>query len=143
MATAVASTLTELGIEDKLVALVSDNASTNGTLVRHLATSLGRSSAELRWDPEKGQIRCLAHIIHLAVMSLLRSIKAVPLSTDIRDFDPKDLLLTPEEAESFVATDNFEALEGDDTTKADPAIDLTSAIDKVCICCIIYFVYAL
>ncbi|QRV92757.1 AC9 transposase [Ceratobasidium sp. AG-Ba] len=131
MSIVVASALTELGIKDKLLALVGDNASTNGTLVHHLSASLGQSSSKLRWDPEKGQIRCLVHIIHLAVMTPLRSIKAVPMSTDMHDFDPKDLQLTPEEAESFVAINNTEALEDDLNTKLDSSVDLTSAIDKI------------
>ncbi|QRV94361.1 AC9 transposase [Ceratobasidium sp. AG-Ba] len=131
MSIAVASALTELGIKDKLLALVGDNASTNGTLLHHLSASLGQSSSKLRWDPEKGQICCLAHIIHLAVMTLLRSIKAVPTSTDMHDFDPKDLQLTPEEAESFVAINNTKALEDDLNTKLDSLVDLTSAIDKI------------
>ncbi|KAF8607073.1 hypothetical protein BDV93DRAFT_403183, partial [Ceratobasidium sp. AG-I] len=37
MANAVSATVAELGIADKVVALVSDNASNNGTLVKHLS----------------------------------------------------------------------------------------------------------
>lgn len=132
MATAVASAVKELGVEEKLVALVSDNAANNGTLVRHLSTALERSSPARRWDRNKGHIRCLSHVIHLAVMSLLRGAKAVPPATDIRAFNPGDELLTAEEAETFVAGDNKEANEKDDSVVIDPTVDLASAVDKVC-----------
>lgn len=133
MATAVSAVLSELGLEDKLVALVSDNVSSNGTLVRHLSTQLKQSSPNSRWDQDRGRIRCLAHIIHLAVMELLKGVKAIPLSTDSRDFDPSDLSLTPEAAEAFVAEDNNEAAERDDSTTVDPMVNLSSAVDKVCL----------
>ncbi|QRV78693.1 hAT family dimerization protein [Ceratobasidium sp. AG-Ba] len=131
MAAAVASSLIDLGISDKLLALVTDNASNNGTLVRHLASFLGHRASHSRWDPEKGQIRCLAHIIHPAVMSLLRGIDAVPLTTDLRDFNPQDHALAGNDAEDFVASDNKEALESDETEEADLSVNLSSAIDKI------------
>ncbi|QRV98020.1 AC transposase [Ceratobasidium sp. AG-Ba] len=129
MATAVASTLSELGISNKFLALVTDNASTNGTLARHLSSIL--DSSNQRWDSEKGQIRCLAHVIHLGVMCLLRGIDAVPSETSLRDFDPKDSSLDAEEAEGFVASDNKEALEDNESEEVDPLVNLLSAINKV------------
>ncbi|KAG8709763.1 hypothetical protein FRC08_018078, partial [Ceratobasidium sp. 394] len=53
MANAVASALSELGIEEKVVALVSDNASNNGTLIEHLSTMLEKSAPASRWDRDK------------------------------------------------------------------------------------------
>ena len=131
MASAVSAVLNELGLEDKLVALVSDNVSSNDTLVQHLSTQLDRSSPASRWDQNRGRIRCLAHIIHLSVMKLLKGVKAVPPSTDIRDFDPSDQFLTSEEAESFVADNNNESAELDSSTTVDPMVNLSSAVDKV------------
>jgi hypothetical protein len=132
MANAVAAAVTELGLSDKMVALVSDNASNNGTLVRHLSSRFRNSSPSSRWDGNKGHIRCLAHVIHLAVMSLLRGLHAVPKSIDIRDFDHNDYTMTEEQAESMGASDATESLESDDSSKADPLVDLQSGISKVC-----------
>ncbi|EUC54484.1 Ac transposase, putative [Rhizoctonia solani AG-3 Rhs1AP] len=130
MATSVATVVSELGIEDKVLALVSDNASNNGTLVQHLSSSLQKSAPNSRWDGTQGHVRCLAHIIHLAVMSLLRGVKAVPASVNSRDITHNDHSLTSDEAELIVADDNFEASESDDKALPDPMIDLGSGIDK-------------
>jgi hypothetical protein len=132
MANAVTATITDLGIADKIVALVSDNASNNGTLVRHLSSRLRQSSPGSRWDGTKGHIRCLAHVIHLAVMSLLRGFSAMPSSTNIQDFDYNDYILTEEAAEEMVGDEADEPIEKDDSDKADPSINLQSGICKVC-----------
>ncbi|CAE6444320.1 unnamed protein product [Rhizoctonia solani] len=131
LADAVATAVTELGISDKILALVSDNASNNGTLIHHLTSNLRVSSPNSRWDGSGGHIRCLAHIIHLAVMALLRGIKAVPASTNTREFKHNDHALTVEEAELIVADDNLEASETDDQGLADPSVDLQSGIEKI------------
>lgn len=70
--------------------VTADNASNNGTLLASLVEKIeaaraaaGRNSnfeeveklEEL--DPERAMIRCLAHIIHLAVMEILLAIKAI------------------------------------------------------------------
>ncbi|CAE6380725.1 unnamed protein product, partial [Rhizoctonia solani] len=133
MASAVASVVSELDISNKLVALVSDNASNNGTLVDHLETELQGASnySGTRWDSTKGHIRCLSHVIHLSVMSLLRGVKAIPRNVDIRAFNPGDQTLTSEDAEAFVADGNKEADELDDSGIVDSTVDLASAIDKI------------
>lgn len=124
-----------------MLALIADNASNNNTLlrefsdiVRTLAASLGTST---RFDSEKAQIRCLAHIIHLAVMELLLGVKAVRPGTSTDDFSPDDL--TEEDAEAITADGNREALQDDDDDCADPNVNLASAIEKVCcllsVCC--------
>jgi hypothetical protein len=135
MANAVASAVTELGIADKIIALVSDNASNNGTLVHHLGARLqSQSTSKLRWDGDKGHIRCLSHIIHLSVMSLLLGVCAIPPATNVAHFDPIDHLLTSEEAEALAAENNLESAESDDQElpEIDSSVDLSSAIDKVC-----------
>ncbi|CAE6479261.1 unnamed protein product [Rhizoctonia solani] len=131
LADAVATAVTELGISEKILALVSDNASNNGTLIHHLTSNLRVSSPNSHWDGSGGHIRCLAHIIHLAVMALLRGIKAVPASTNTREFKHNDHALTVEEAELIVADDNLEASETDDQELADPSVDLQSGIEKI------------
>ncbi|KAG8775379.1 hypothetical protein FRC12_001529 [Ceratobasidium sp. 428] len=50
MASAVASVLSELGIGEKVLALVSNNAGTNGTLIRHLLALLEKLAPGTRWD---------------------------------------------------------------------------------------------
>ncbi|KAG8697187.1 hypothetical protein FRC09_008023 [Ceratobasidium sp. 395] len=50
MASAVASVLSKLGIGEKVLALVSNNAGTNGTLIRHLSALLEKSAPGTRWD---------------------------------------------------------------------------------------------
>ncbi|EUC59808.1 transmembrane protein, putative, partial [Rhizoctonia solani AG-3 Rhs1AP] len=133
MASAVSSVIAELGVANKLVALVSNNASNNGTLVHHLETELEQTSDRfpMRWDSTKGHIQCLSHVIHLSVMSLLRGAKAVPRDVNLRAFDPEDQKLTPEDAEAFVADNNDEANEHDDDNSIDSTVDLASAVDKI------------
>ena len=131
MATAVSTALNELELQNKLVALVIDNVSSNDTLVRRLSTQLERSSPLSRWDQDKGRIRCLSHIIHLAVMASLKGVRAVPPSTDIRAFDPSDQFLIFEDTESFVSEKNNEAAELDSSTTIDPMVNLSSAVDKM------------
>ncbi|CUA76156.1 Zinc finger BED domain-containing protein RICESLEEPER 2 [Rhizoctonia solani] len=131
MATSVAAVVSELGIANKVLALVSDNASNNGTLVQYLSSSLQKSAPDSCWDGTQGHVRCLAHIIHLAVMSLLCGVKAVPTSVNSRDFTHNDHSLTSDEAKLIVADDNFEASESDDKVLPDPMIDLGSGIEKI------------
>lgn len=120
MAGVVAATISDLGIVDKVVALVGDNASNNGTLIQHLLTQIKQVSSTSCWDGTKGYIRCLAHVIHLAVMALLRGLCAVPASVKIEDFDFNGSSLTEEGAEDIVAEDSTESLEADDKETADP-----------------------
>ncbi|CAE6447425.1 unnamed protein product [Rhizoctonia solani] len=131
MATAVATALTELGIQDKLVALVSDNASSNGMLVQHLLATMERSSSASCWDCDKGHIQCLSHVIHLAVMLLLHGVFAIPPSTDIQDFDPTNQTLSINKVKNILASHNDKARESDDSTEVDPAVNLALAIDKI------------
>ncbi|CAE6378200.1 unnamed protein product [Rhizoctonia solani] len=131
MAHAVTNTVAELGISDKILALVSDNATNNDTLIRHLSSNLQGTFPHSRWNGLEAHIRCLAHIIHLAVMSLLRGVKAVPASTNVRDFNHNDHTLTIEEAELIVSDDNLEALKSDEHELADPLVDLRSGIEKI------------
>ncbi|CAE6475275.1 unnamed protein product, partial [Rhizoctonia solani] len=71
------------------------------------------------------------HVIHLAVMSLLRALHAVPDSVNTRDFDYNDKELTEEKAEAVVAEDNQESGESNDTEQVDPLVNLHSGISKI------------
>ncbi|EUC60895.1 hypothetical protein RSOL_374600, partial [Rhizoctonia solani AG-3 Rhs1AP] len=131
MAEEVASVISELGIKDKVLALVSDNASNNGTLVAQLANALGCPSSQIRWDSSKGHIWCLPHVIHLAVMALLLGINAIPAGTDVQSHIDDDTLFTEEDADNVVAEDDREAHEDDGVKKIDPMINLKSACNKI------------
>jgi hypothetical protein len=56
MANAVTTAVTELGITDKILALVSDNASINGTLVHYLSSNLLKSAPNSCWNGSGGHI---------------------------------------------------------------------------------------
>ncbi|CAE7121114.1 unnamed protein product [Rhizoctonia solani] len=131
MAEEVAVVVSELGIKNKVLALVSDNASNNGTLVSNLAGALGQPSPQMRWDSSKGHIRCLPHVIHLAVMALLLGINAIPRGTDVRNHIDDDSLFTEADAENVVAEDDQEAHENDGANNIDSTVNLKSACDKI------------
>lgn len=95
-------------------------------------------SQKNNWDPERATVRCLAHIIHLAVMALLAGAKAIPSSTPVvlEDASP----MTEEDAEGLnplpdsVAESNEDRLamyyQNPGFGDADD-IDLSSPIEKV------------
>lgn len=58
------------GILSKLGSIISDNASTNDTCCRTMSTYL-RDSEGIVWDPIKKRVRCIGHIINLAVQAFL------------------------------------------------------------------------
>ncbi|EUC55177.1 HAT family dimerization protein [Rhizoctonia solani AG-3 Rhs1AP] len=80
---------------------------------------------------DKGHIRCLPHVIHLAVMVLLLLINAIPSGTNIRSHIDDDSLFTEEDAENVVADNDREANEDNVVDKIDPMVNLKSACDKI------------
>ena len=64
-------TLLEHGIEDRVFALATDNASNNNMLIESLQLALSGGVIIIR-------IPCLAHVIQLSLNQLLGHIKAVP-----------------------------------------------------------------
>jgi hypothetical protein len=69
----------------KLISITGDNASNNDTLCRHLYAKLSRvydnhldthgfRGEAMRFEPEKGQIRCLAHILNLICKAILKTL---------------------------------------------------------------------
>jgi hypothetical protein len=86
-------------------------------------------------DPDEAQIRCLAHIIHLAVMALLAELGAVS-TQGMRSLDISSNIepMSTEEAESF--GDGIEAFRSDvELMDEHNTEDFKSSITKVC-CCI-------
>jgi len=64
------SILQEYDIVRKLGALVGDNSSTNDTLCRAIEAYL-RKEEEIQWSATKWRVRCMGHIINLAVQGFL------------------------------------------------------------------------
>jgi hypothetical protein len=63
-------TLQDYGILHKLGAIVGDNASTNDTLCRAMEKHL-LNEESLKWNAKQWRIRCIGHIINLAVQAFL------------------------------------------------------------------------
>jgi hypothetical protein len=61
--------LEDYGIVQKLGCIIGDNASTNDTLCKAISRHL--SNEEIEWNPSFRRIRCLGHIINLAVQAFL------------------------------------------------------------------------
>jgi hypothetical protein len=82
LATAVESTLIELGLEQKLISITGDNASNNETMASELFHSLSnrlqfqKKDARLLYQGLDSYIRCLAHILNLIVKDILRALKS-------------------------------------------------------------------
>jgi hypothetical protein len=68
--------LEQFGIQDRLLAVTTDNASNNGTLTAELQAALAEASGIMSWDSEKMHLPCLAHVVQLSVRAFLDGIKA-------------------------------------------------------------------
>lgn len=140
----------------QFITVTADNASNNGTLLKTLTAlvedgrkrpdrDLTGGSDDYDVDPQRSMVRCLAHVIHLAVMAMLIKLKAVK-KPDPRKMGGGFDDLTEEEAENITLQMSEEdnevtAEEPNATEKSDAAttekyameddVDLTSAIQKV------------
>jgi hypothetical protein len=63
--------LQDYGIVKQIGAVMGDNSSTNDTLCRQISSYMDGEGVE--WDPVANRLRCLGHIINLAVQSFLFS----------------------------------------------------------------------
>src|SRR5690242_11377583 len=72
MADIVTLCLDEFAIMSRLGCLTMDNASNNDTLIASLDETFVRTGVRYDWNPNHSRIRCLPHIINLAVMAFLR-----------------------------------------------------------------------
>ena len=68
MADIIQQVLGNIGIEDQLVAITSDNAANNQTMMRSLKLP--------HMDPIQSRIWCFAYIINLCIQGFLQSLKA-------------------------------------------------------------------
>jgi len=73
MAEIVNSTLNEFGLTARLGCITMDNATNNDSLVTTLAETYDQDHNK-QWCPDESRIRCLPHVINLAVQAFLKSI---------------------------------------------------------------------
>lgn len=121
----------------QVITMTADNASNNATMMEKLETLFDNDIID--FDATKSTIRCLAHVIHLAVMDLLVEVKAVK-KKDVRE-DEVDL---PDDWSEDIAEglgDDGElgdlgGLTDEDLlerqSKGEDEVDLSSVIQKVC-----------
>ena len=64
----------EYGIEEKILTITADNVKNNITMMKVLGSLIRRLGNE--WDSETNLIPCLAHVLHLAVKSILDGLGA-------------------------------------------------------------------
>lgn len=75
---------------DKLFCITSDSAGNCGKLCKEL-TKILREEKGIRWNHKERYIRCMNHVINLAVQDFLKSIKGIPSedqsenATDLED----------------------------------------------------------
>lgn len=109
--------------------MTADNASNNKTLICALADLINnRNLASHNIDPAQSTIRCLAHIIHLAVTAGLAELKAVKLTDkdEIPNLAPLSLI----EAES-ITNDGREGDRSDEEIIDAEDEDTLTAVTKV------------
>lgn len=117
------------GIIGQMISQTTDSASNNDTGFAKLSALISESGITTKWNLSESQIRCLAHIIHLAVMDLLLNIKAIPPDTPLDTPDPMGSInISSEEAEELAPNPATSAEPGLDV---DVSVDLSSAFDKL------------
>ncbi|KAJ1563636.1 hypothetical protein HK096_000091, partial [Nowakowskiella sp. JEL0078] len=64
--------LDKYGLKDRLIAITTDNASNNDTMMTQLENKL--NSVSSLFQVEWGQVRCLAHAINLTVKQFFKNL---------------------------------------------------------------------
>jgi hypothetical protein len=97
IAEAVYMVLNSYNITEKLFCVTTDNASNNDTGVEHLSVLLYKNKG-IEWDHEEHHIRCLNHIINIAVQAFLKKCKVIDtegpednLACDDDDLDDEEM----------------------------------------------------
>ena len=83
------SILHEFNIHTKLFCITSDSASNNGRMMKELSKLL-RKRDGIKWNGPAHHIRCLAHVINLAVKAFLSSLKITKVSDENEWFSRDD-----------------------------------------------------
>ncbi|CAG7631472.1 unnamed protein product, partial [Allacma fusca] len=88
LATSILNVLNEFGITNKLLAITTDNASNNGSLMTELSLRLAQKNQI--FIPDDQWVRCFAHILNLACQSSLETLKVTSEDKARRNFDNND-----------------------------------------------------
>ena len=100
----------------------------------HLIDNLQRTHPENEYDKDRSTIRCLAHVIHLAVMELLVEVKVVKKS-GIRTGEIEQAVdMDTEAAESIAAEDGLGDMTDDDLLnmqEGEKDVDISAVVQKV------------
>ncbi|KAM4063253.1 reverse transcriptase (RNA-dependent DNA polymerase) [Hirsutella rhossiliensis] len=97
--------LRDFGILRRLGSIVGDNSSTNDTLCRAVSTYLKEEG--VKWDPEVHRLRCLGHVINLAVQAFLFQ-NSIDLKEGEICEDADDLAKVQGSAPNFAALDHLQ-----------------------------------
>jgi hypothetical protein len=114
----------------KFLSLTGDNASNNGSMVKELIDliNLERPDTATPLEKDKVTIRCLPHVLHLAVTDLMKGIKSL---AEDEELDIGADILTEDDAERLHA----ERMAGKENEEDDESelsdVDLAYAILKV------------
>ena len=76
--------LQEYGIQDKLGWFQSDNTGNNDTMLKHLNQAIRMAGGE-GFDVETRRLRCLGHILNLAVKLLLFNGNVTAVSKELQE----------------------------------------------------------
>ena len=79
-----------MAINDKLSYFMADNATNNDKALRFLDRAI-RNDGKIGFDVEENRLRCLGHILNLAVKVLLFGSNVVVLDMEMEDFEDKDV----------------------------------------------------
>ena len=80
----------EFGIDDKLGYFMADNATNNDKALRFLDRAI-RNEGRIGFDVEERRLRCLGHILNLAVKVLLFGGNVAALEKEMEDFEDEDV----------------------------------------------------
>ena len=105
--------LHKFNIHTKLFCITTDSTSNNGKMMKELAKLL-RKHDSIKWNGPAHHIRCLTHVINLAVKAFLSNLKIAPLREEHEWMSRKDTL-----DESDVQTDNDDEPDNDDIVDDD------------------------
>ncbi len=82
--------LKKYNLENRLLAVTTDNASNNEKMRKNIKKILKKIDVE--WDHEKNHVSCIAHVIQLAINELLESMKAFAVNDRMNDVFHEDCL---------------------------------------------------
>ena len=111
----------------QFVSLTTDNAANNGTMIETLAKTLTNTGRIGFIDHDRVRVRCLAHIIHLAVTALLAEICGRSV-----DHDPELEPISVEEAENYLGDGDEASLSDRELIDEENEEDFSSSVAKVC-----------